>query len=97
MKAGDIISICPECRSVVRPTFKEREIERGVYDVGVVCPKCGAFVHSYYLDNELKALQKEQATRQERRLYELKFRRLNNRLRKKYRKMKATDNGFHSS
>ena len=39
------------------PGFTEREIEPGITEVGLECPKCKKWFHSHYFNDKLKKLQ----------------------------------------
>lgn len=89
MQKGSLVSVCSNCKQVfnfrnVGFTSKPTLIE-GIEDVGIECPNCEAFVHSYYLNDELKAMQNPKATRKVRRAYKHKFLKLQRWVEKKLR------------
>src|SRR3990167_2195649 len=90
LSKGNLISICPNCRTVVnfsKLPLQARSVELpypGVEAVGVECPHCQHFQTLYWLNPELKVMQNPQATRKERRRYEVIFRRFQQTMRKKH-------------
>jgi hypothetical protein len=50
--------ICDNCHQEISPTQNKRKLRKGFFEVGVVCPLCGFWVHSYYSNDELELAQK---------------------------------------
>jgi len=67
MKPGDKIPIvkCSHCQKSFVPRFTERQREPDLFEIGLECPHCEVWVHSYFLNKNLK---KRQRVIQERRL-----------------------------
>lgn len=90
MKEGDTIAICPSCRRVVNSkrykTFASRPIP--TYDkaeeIGVQCPFCDHFQHLYFLNDTLRAMQYDNASRLHRREYARRFKKYQGVMRKRY-------------
>lgn len=79
-----MIVLCKNCNSTFDTSkigFISNPVEglEDVEDIGLECPKCKTWFHSYYLSKELKKLQTGIRNRHERRAYEHKF--------KKFQKM----------
>lgn len=76
VKKGTQVTVCQECGQVFHlevGSIQSQPLGDGIDDYGIVCPKCRHFSHSFYINNRLKALQKQDATRQERRQYKHEF------------------------
>lgn len=53
----DLTIICPGCGAESPANMKERPLENGDTDVGLECPECSFWVHVFYTNRELMALQ----------------------------------------
>jgi hypothetical protein len=81
IKKGSLVSVCRNCKRVfnfrnIGFTTKKLDYPKGIMDVGIECPNCENFTHSYYLTDELEKMQKPDATRDEKREYKRKLRKL---------------------
>lgn len=90
MKKGSVVTVCPSCRKVFnfrKLGFTEKPLDypADIKDVGIECPNCNYFQHSFYLSKELEAMQNPDATRKERREYKRKYLKLQNWVKKKIR------------
>lgn len=88
MQKGDkkIVAICPDCRKVNEFNgFKTKRHEGGFLAFGIECPSCGHWKISYWLTEELLAMQTLKPKRDVRREYERKFKKLQGLMSKKIR------------
>lgn len=48
--------ICQVChhQAKLSEMLKSREVKPGLKEIGAECPKCGIFVHSYFMSDELE-------------------------------------------
>lgn len=83
-------TLCSKChRMMLDVDFESRNVEgqRGITEIGLKCPHCDQWYHSYFLNDELRRLQANMSgrkvSRQERRTYQGKFVNLNKRMRRK--------------
>ena len=96
VKKGSTVSICSNCRKVFKFStvgFKERDVEvlENVTEIGIECPNCQQWHHSYYLNPELVAMQAKNADRKQRREYQRKFVKFQGWCQKKVRNKKAPE------
>lgn len=50
--------VCDSCHKEVSPSQKQKKLRKGFFEVGLSCPLCGFWVHSYYSTLELEKAQK---------------------------------------
>lgn len=50
--------ICDNCKQEASPSQKQRKLKKGFFEVGLSCPLCGFWVHSYYSNPELERAQR---------------------------------------
>lgn len=90
LQKGDLITICPECRHVVnyQPTdFRSKLIADNVTEIGLECPFCQHWTHSYYVNEALtiKALLVQKADRKTRREYTKEFKRFQKKMKARFK------------
>lgn len=49
--------VCDNCHKEVSPSQKQKKLKKGFFEVGLECPGCGFWVHSYYSNPELEKAQ----------------------------------------
>jgi hypothetical protein len=82
---------CNQCNSTFAKFhgYSRRELDGGIIEIGIECPKCRAWYHAHYLDHELEALQQQiqpekRPPRKVKRAYARKFKKLQAKLRKRF-------------
>jgi len=50
--------VCDSCKQQISPSQEQKKLKRGFFEVGISCPLCGFWVHSYYSSPELELAQK---------------------------------------
>ena len=86
---GKVISLCKACRHVVdfaSVGFTSRPVEADdkLTEMGIKCPNCGQWHHSFFLDKWLEDNRpSERAARQTRRDYQRRFKRFQEKTRKR--------------
>lgn len=81
LEKGSQITICPECRHVINTELKDRPAIYdiltipNVLDIGLECPFCQHWTHSYFINNNLlqRALKMDNKPRQVRRQFSKDF------------------------
>lgn len=87
LKSKDLISICRACKQVSSKfnyQVKDTELE-GIEEVGLVCPNCDEWYHSYFANSELKEIADKvpSMARKQKREYQKRFDRLQKKIRRK--------------
>lgn len=97
VKKGSQVTVCSECGQVFRlelDNIQPKPLGDGIDDYGIVCPKCRHFAHSFYINNRLRTMQKEDATRQERRQYKHEFVKFQHKMEKRLHRYADTSQGY---
>lgn len=95
IKENSRVAICKVCRKVSSDfDYHVRQTTlNGIKEVGLVCPKCNEWYHSYFANKELEMVADKVPTmrRKERRLYQLNFNKLQKKIRKKLNMRKVNN------
>lgn len=97
---GKRFILCVKCRkSADFQDFKSREISiKGIEEIGLECPHCAEWYHSYFLDNDLKDNRpKPRADRRVRREYKKRFQAFQKKTRKRLGLRKVNGRWLNSS
>lgn len=82
---GQKLTKCSNCNTLVRADgFTDRQLENDLIEIGLECPNCGAWYHSYFVNDDLRRNRpKPTDDRRKRREYQKRFQRFQKRTRQR--------------